>query len=65
MKQISHDEADILSPHAGVLWGTNAQQDSQRARRLLGWSPTGPSLEEDIVETVKVEAQRLGLGANL
>ncbi|KAL4863614.1 hypothetical protein BDV12DRAFT_177307 [Aspergillus spectabilis] len=59
VKQLHHEEADKLTGHAAVLWGTNAQQNSQRARQLLGWEPKGKSLEEEIPETVRVEAVRL------
>lgn len=61
MKQISHEEADSLSGHASVVLGTNAQEKAQRARKYLGWNPTGISLEEEIPNTVHVEASRLGL----
>ncbi|PYH96500.1 NAD(P)-binding protein [Aspergillus ellipticus CBS 707.79] len=61
VEQISHAEADSLTPHGGVLWGTNAQQLTQRARRYLGWVPEGRSLEEEIPFTVLAEAQKLGL----
>ncbi|KAA8650812.1 hypothetical protein EYZ11_006200 [Aspergillus tanneri] len=61
VKELDHDEADRLSAHAGILWGTNAQQNSQRARQVLGWSPKGKSLEEEIPDTVRVEASRLGM----
>ncbi|KAL4876735.1 NAD(P)-binding protein [Aspergillus karnatakaensis] len=60
VKQLSHEEADKLSGHAAVLWGTNAQQNSQRARQLLQWEPKGKTLEDEIAETVRVEAVRLG-----
>ncbi|PWY96174.1 NAD dependent epimerase/dehydratase family protein [Aspergillus sclerotioniger CBS 115572] len=59
--EISHEEADSLTPHGGVLWGTNAQQVAQRARQYLGWVPAGRTLEEEIPATVLAEAQRLGL----
>jgi nucleoside-diphosphate-sugar epimerase len=59
VKEVGHEEADKLSSHGAVLWGTNAQQNSQRARQLLGWQPKGKSLEEEIPETVRVEAARL------
>lgn len=59
--EISHEEADALTPHGGVLWGTNAQQVAQRAAKYLGWVPEGRTLEEDIPHTVLAEAQRLGL----
>ena len=58
---ISHEEADKLSPHGGILWGTNAQEHSQRARSLLGWAPTAKSLEEEIPDTVQLEARKLGV----
>jgi nucleoside-diphosphate-sugar epimerase len=60
VREVGHEEADKLSSHGAVLWGTNAQQNPQRARQLLGWQPNGKSLEEEIPETVRVEAARLG-----
>jgi nucleoside-diphosphate-sugar epimerase len=60
VSEIDHVAADKLSPHGGVLWGTNARQSSQRARELLGWCPNGRSLESDIPDTVEEEAKRLG-----
>ncbi|GLA14473.1 hypothetical protein AnigIFM62618_000853 [Aspergillus niger] len=59
--EISHEEADSLTPHGGVLWGTNAQQVAQRAAKYLEWVPEGRTLEEEIPHTVLAEAQRLGL----
>lgn len=60
VSEIGHEEANKLSPHGGVLWGTNARQNSQRARQLLGWCPKGRSLESDIPDTVEEEeAKRL------
>lgn len=59
--EISHEEADSLTPHGGVLWGTNAQQVAQRAAKYLKWVPEGRTLEEEIPHTVLAEAQRLGL----
>ncbi|GKZ36082.1 hypothetical protein AbraIFM66950_006989 [Aspergillus brasiliensis] len=59
--EISHEEADTLTPHGGVMWGTNAQQVPQRATKYLGWVPEGWTLEEEIPHTVLAEAQKLGL----
>ncbi|GIK06741.1 hypothetical protein Aspvir_002391 [Aspergillus viridinutans] len=59
VSEIDHEAADKLSPHGGVLWGTNARQNSQRARKLLGWCPGGRSLESDIPDTVEEEAKRV------
>ncbi|KAF9894022.1 hypothetical protein FE257_008994 [Aspergillus nanangensis] len=61
VNEVSASEADSLTAKGSVFWGTNAQQDSQRARRLLGWAPQGLSLEEEIPTTVRVEATSLGL----
>lgn len=60
VKQISHHEADSLSPHGGVLWGTNAQEQAHRARKYLGWTPTEGPVEEEIPKTVHAELLRLG-----
>lgn len=60
MKSVSPSEAEALWRPACVFWGTNARQDSQRARKLLGWVPQGHSVEEEIPLTVKAEAVRLG-----
>ncbi|KAE8146809.1 hypothetical protein BDV25DRAFT_143342 [Aspergillus avenaceus] len=61
VKEVDHAEADELSPHAGILLGTNARAKAQRARKVLGWTPTGGSLQEEIAETVRIEAVALGL----
>jgi hypothetical protein len=61
VKSISYDEAENLSDHAGILWGTNAEQRSQRALQLLGWSPKADSLEKDIPAIVRAEAASMGL----
>lgn len=59
--QLTPEQADELSPLSGLFWGTNAREQAQRARKLLGWSPTGKSLAEEIPATVQVEQERLGL----
>ncbi|CRG83248.1 Dynein heavy chain 5, axonemal [Talaromyces islandicus] len=61
VKEIDHSEANELSPHGAVLWGTNAKQLSQRARWLLGWNPQGNSLEEEIPRAIRAEAASLGM----
>lgn len=57
--EISASEADKLSPHASAIVGTNARTLSERAQEVLGWSPQGPSLEDEIPPTVRVEIERL------
>ncbi|KAE8326735.1 hypothetical protein BDV39DRAFT_193347 [Aspergillus sergii] len=58
VKSIDADAADKLTAHGAVLWGTNAQYTAARARKLLGWEPQGPSLEEEIPRAVKEEASQ-------
>ncbi|KAE8372033.1 hypothetical protein BDV26DRAFT_274936 [Aspergillus bertholletiae] len=61
VKEVSDSEANALSGHGAVLWGTNGQERAQRARKVLGWTPSGKSLQNDIADTVRAEAVRLGL----
>jgi len=57
--EISASEADKLSPHASAIVGTNARTLSERALKVLGWRPQGPTLEDEIPPTVMVETERL------
>ncbi|EYE90759.1 uncharacterized protein EURHEDRAFT_488300 [Aspergillus ruber CBS 135680] len=59
--ELTHQEADELSPHAGILWGTNAREQAQRARTLLDWVPKASALNKEIPEAIRVETERLGL----
>ncbi|KAI9734626.1 MAG: hypothetical protein M1834_002227 [Cirrosporium novae-zelandiae] len=61
IESITAERANALTPHGALLWGTNARGRALRAKGLLGWKPIGKSLEEEIPETVKVEARGLGL----
>jgi len=54
---ITAQKADSLSPHAAVLWGTNAVIRSSRARKLLGWNPSAPALSSTIPALVVSEAK--------
>lgn len=57
VESISADEIDKLSPHASAVMGTNARENAQRAKEVLGWSPHHHSLEDEIPRAVKAEAQ--------
>jgi len=54
-------EANKLAPHATFLFGANSRCKAIRARKLLGWSPKGRSLEDEIPDAVASEARRSGL----
>ena len=56
IEEIDAKKADELSPHASVLWGTNAKITSQRAQKVLAWKPAGHSLAKEISEVVMREA---------
>ncbi|KAH6884851.1 hypothetical protein B0T10DRAFT_577225 [Thelonectria olida] len=61
VESLSHEDADQVWPYASLFWGTNSRCKAARARHLLGWSPVGPSLCEEISATVANEATILGL----
>ncbi|KAJ5108870.1 hypothetical protein N7456_005545 [Penicillium angulare] len=44
-----------------LMWGSNSQGTSIRAKKLLGWTPTRPSLLEEIPGIVDGEARALGI----
>ncbi|KAJ9630024.1 hypothetical protein H2204_008828 [Knufia peltigerae] len=56
---IDVDEANKVTSHGGVLWGTNAVFRSGRAQHTLGWEPQAPGLVDSIAEAVASEAKRL------
>ncbi|KAJ4298019.1 hypothetical protein N0V90_005918 [Kalmusia sp. IMI 367209] len=56
-KVIDAKEADALSGHASILWGTNAILTASRARSLLKWQPSRPSLADEIPGIVSREAK--------
>ncbi|KZF22419.1 NAD(P)-binding protein [Xylona heveae TC161] len=60
VESVDPAKADSLVGHASIVLGTNARAESLRANELLGWKPVERSLVEDIPETVKSEAERLG-----
>ncbi len=43
------DEAvETLGPGAHLTWGSNSRVRAEKARRMLGWAPKGPSLLDEI-----------------
>ena len=42
-----------------LSWGMNSRGRSQRARKILGWNPSRPSLVDELPEIVRGEWQRL------
>ncbi len=61
VESLSLDDANNAIPFGGWKWGMNSRCRAIRARKLLGWSPTGESIGSLIPSIVKVEATDLGL----
>lgn len=49
VRSISAEEAvDLLGPFIGAFYGVDVRASSEATRALLDWTPTGPTLLEDI-----------------
>lgn len=60
-KNLSVDEAKEINGFEAVSWGLNSKGKAKRARKYLGWTPKGKSLQDTIPETVEAEAKRMGI----
>ncbi|KAL9059683.1 MAG: hypothetical protein Q9206_001363 [Seirophora lacunosa] len=60
VKVLPDDEIEGMCKAGTLLWGANSRCRAVRARKLLGWSPKGISLERDIPDTVASEANIRG-----
>lgn len=54
-------QANSISPMGSYMWGTNSRGHAIRGRKLLGWTPSRPSLSELVPDIVDLEAKSLGL----
>ncbi|KAH7114275.1 hypothetical protein B0J11DRAFT_131428 [Dendryphion nanum] len=59
-QQLEKDEAVEVAGFEAVSWGLNSRGKSERARRVLGWEPSRPSIEEEIEGILRDEKERLG-----
>jgi nucleoside-diphosphate-sugar epimerase len=53
------EDAKLLAGFESLSWGMNSRGRARRARKLLGWNPSRPSLEDEIPNIVKREWQLL------
>lgn len=60
VKSLTKDEANQATVAGHILWGANSRCKAIRARKLLGWQPSRPSLKDDLGETVEIEARKAG-----
>lgn len=58
-QKLSKDEAFEIADFQAVSWGLNSRAKAERLRRVLGWKPHRPSIEEVIPEIVEGEKERL------
>lgn len=58
---LSNDEIAKIHPFGSILWGSNSRGTASRARKVLGWKPVGPSLEDTLDDLIDSEAKDLGL----
>ncbi|KAH9885299.1 NAD(P)-binding protein [Xylariomycetidae sp. FL2044] len=56
-------EAANLTPMGQFFWGCNARVRGRRARELLGWQPSGSTLQDEVKSIIDAEATSLGLSA--
>ncbi|KAL4966756.1 putative nucleoside-diphosphate-sugar epimerase [Aspergillus stella-maris] len=59
--QIPDSEITKLNEFGLYAWGSSSRGWSHRGKKLLGWSPSRPSLLELVPEIVDIEAKDLGL----
>lgn len=59
--KLSMEEANKTIPNGGRKWGFNSRCRAIRARKLLGWTPKGESIESLLPSIVEGEAARLGI----
>ncbi|CAK36930.1 uncharacterized protein An01g03940 [Aspergillus niger] len=53
------EEAQKWAGYEAASWGLNSRCRASRARLLLGWQPSAPSLESELRDIVKGEYRRL------
>lgn len=61
LKSYTPEEADHVLPFTAFSIGTNSRGVSIRGKKLLGWKPKKPSIEEELPTAVDSEARLLGL----
>lgn len=56
---LSKDEALEQAGFEAVSWGLNSRGNALRAKKLLGWNPNRPSIEDELPNILKDEKARL------
>lgn len=58
-KKLEKDKAIEQAGFEAVSWGFNSRGKAERAKKLLGWQPSAPGIEETIEEILKDEKSRI------
>jgi hypothetical protein len=56
---LSKEKALDQAGFEAVSWGLNSRGKAERAKRLLGWAPSAPSIEAEVPSIIKDEHERL------
>lgn len=59
-QSLSKQEALDVAGFEAVSWGLNSRGKAERARKVLGWKPSSPSLEDEVEDILKREKALLG-----
>jgi nucleoside-diphosphate-sugar epimerase len=59
-QQLEKQEALDVAGFEAVSWGLNSRAKGLRAKKVLGWKPTHPSLEDTVESILKDEKARQG-----
>ena len=58
-KILGKDKAIDQAGFEAVSWGFNSRGKAERAKKLMGWQPNAPSIEDTVEEILKDEKERL------
>ncbi|KAJ5367780.1 hypothetical protein N7541_001721 [Penicillium brevicompactum] len=58
-EQLEFEEAKRQAGYEAASWGLNVRSRAIRARRLLNWTPAGPSLDDELPGIVRAEWESL------
>ena len=58
-KSLGRDKAIDKAGFEAVSWGFNSRGRAERARKVVGWDPKAPSIEDCVDEILKDENKRM------
>ncbi|KAH7073967.1 hypothetical protein BKA63DRAFT_567132 [Paraphoma chrysanthemicola] len=58
-RNLSKDKAMEQAGFEAVSWGFNSRGKAERAKKVVGWQPSGPSIEDCVDEILKDEKGRI------